>query len=221
MADQPAPPAPPLPRAIVYIDGFNFYYGAIKNTPHKWLNLQRLAEALTRPTHELVSVRYFTSMMSGPSGTRQAEFVGALSTLPKVKTVLGKFKPRSVTCNHRGCSYSGSRVFEYPEEKRTDVAIATTLIEDAFDDACDKFVLITGDSDLVPAVSLVRRRFPEKRVTVYTPTRDTAVKGRRADELTQAAGDGRPLPLVILPRCYFPDEVQGSGTVVYKKPKSW
>ena len=221
VTDQPVAPAPSLPKAIVYIDGFNFYYGAIKGTPHKWLNLEKLAEGLVRPQFELVVTRYFTSIMDGSSGMRQSVFLGALSTLPRLRTVLGKFKPRSVTCIHQTCSHSGSRVFQYPEEKRTDVAIATAMIEDAYENRCDKFVVISGDSDLVPAVQLIRRRFLEKRITVYTPTQSTAVKGRRADELTHAAGDGRSLPLALLAKCYFPDEVAGNGSTVYKKPPSW
>jgi hypothetical protein len=31
-----------MARSIIYIDGFNFYYGAIKGGPHKWLNLDSL-----------------------------------------------------------------------------------------------------------------------------------------------------------------------------------
>lgn len=38
----PAAPSPrPKTPSIVYVDGFNFYYGAIKDTSHKWLNIHR------------------------------------------------------------------------------------------------------------------------------------------------------------------------------------
>lgn len=33
-------------RSIIYVDGFNFYYGAVRGTSHKWLNLERLFERL-------------------------------------------------------------------------------------------------------------------------------------------------------------------------------
>ena len=29
---------PARPRAILYVDGFNPYYGALKNRPYKWPN---------------------------------------------------------------------------------------------------------------------------------------------------------------------------------------
>ncbi len=32
---------------IVYIDGFNLYYGAVKGAPYKWLDLEALCGRLT------------------------------------------------------------------------------------------------------------------------------------------------------------------------------
>ncbi len=31
---------------IVYIDGFNLYYGAVKDTSYKWLNLEGMCQRL-------------------------------------------------------------------------------------------------------------------------------------------------------------------------------
>lgn len=215
------PPAKPRPRAVVYIDGFNFYYGAIKDTPHKWLDLQGYAERLLNED-DVLYVRYITSIMVGASSSRQAVFLNALSTRPKVKTVLGQFKNKSVQCTHGGCTYGGERIFQAPEEKRTDVGIAVQMVDDAYQNVCDKLVLISGDSDLVPAVQLIRRRFPAKKILVYTPTREgDSIKDRRADELTRAAGDGRRLPIALLPHCYLPETVIGRNGAEIKKPSGW
>ena len=46
------------------------------------------------------------------------------------------------------------------------------MLDDAYQDQCDHLILFSGDSDLVPAVSMVRQRFPKKRITVYVPFRD-------------------------------------------------
>lgn len=35
-----------MPRVNVYIDGFNLYYGALKRTPYKWLDVSKLCQAL-------------------------------------------------------------------------------------------------------------------------------------------------------------------------------
>jgi hypothetical protein len=48
------------PRTIIYIDGFNLYYGAVKGTPHKWLNLQRYFEMI-RQNDDVVAIKYFTA----------------------------------------------------------------------------------------------------------------------------------------------------------------
>ena len=39
------PEARPV-RTNIYIDGFNLYYGCLKNTPHKWLDLRALCQVL-------------------------------------------------------------------------------------------------------------------------------------------------------------------------------
>ena len=67
-----ATPPPPPTRAIVYIDGFNFYYGELKNTPYKWLDIQAMAERL-RNAEDVVLVRYFTSFVMGPSAALQSD----------------------------------------------------------------------------------------------------------------------------------------------------
>ena len=34
------------PRTVVYVDGFNLYYGAVKGTPYKWLDLEKYFQLL-------------------------------------------------------------------------------------------------------------------------------------------------------------------------------
>lgn len=46
-----------------YIDGFNLYYGALKRTPYKWLDLAKLAQALL-PSDTIQEVHYFTARVS-------------------------------------------------------------------------------------------------------------------------------------------------------------
>ena len=54
------------PRTIIYVDGFNLYYGAVKNTPHKWLNLQRYFEMI-RQNDDVLAIKYFTALITGPT----------------------------------------------------------------------------------------------------------------------------------------------------------
>ncbi|HLA80176.1 MAG TPA: NYN domain-containing protein, partial [Thermoleophilia bacterium] len=51
------------PKSYVYVDGFNLYYGAVKETPYRWLNIRRLCELLL-PSHTIHKIKYFTARVS-------------------------------------------------------------------------------------------------------------------------------------------------------------
>ncbi|MBI4642067.1 MAG: NYN domain-containing protein, partial [Candidatus Tectomicrobia bacterium] len=48
-------------RTYIYIDGFNLYYGALKGTPYKWLNVAELCRQLLHPKHDIQAIKYFTA----------------------------------------------------------------------------------------------------------------------------------------------------------------
>lgn len=210
----------PRPRTIVYVDGFNLYYGAVKNTPYKWLNLDRYFTRL-RPGDDIVSVKYFTAEIVGGTKPNQVVFLKALSTLPRVQIILGRFKNKRIKCAVAMCQSLNplDRFFEKPEEKRTDVNIAVNMLDDAYQNLCDQFVLVSGDSDLVPAVRMIRDRFPDKKVIVYIPTQNP-VRGA-AVELRGVAHKHRELPLNLLQHCQFPTNVPDGAGGFYVKPTSW
>jgi len=84
-----------------------------------------------------------------------------------------------VTCRAAACP----RQLQYhsPEEKKTDVNIAVHLIDDALNSRADCFVIVSGDSDLEPAVEWVRKNHPAIKITVYIPTVPTQAPQRRND----------------------------------------
>jgi 6-hydroxy-3-succinoylpyridine 3-monooxygenase len=67
------------PRTIVYIDGFNLYYGAVKDTPWKWLDLAKLFHMI-RPADDIHCGRYFPAMVNGPTKPNQEIYLQALAT---------------------------------------------------------------------------------------------------------------------------------------------
>ncbi|MHC4812782.1 MAG: NYN domain-containing protein [Planctomycetota bacterium] len=201
---------------IVYVDGFNLYYGALRGTPYKWLNLERFFD-LCRPHDEVNHVRYFTALVTGPARDRQRTYLRALSTLPRVSVILGRFKNKRVMCGVASCQHSGTRTFQLPEEKRTDVNIAVQMLEDAYHGRCECSVVVSGDSDLVPAVTHIRTTFPEKKVALYVPFRSP--QRGAATELRMVADTHRALPLNILKHAQLPGRVpDGSGGFVVKPP---
>lgn len=47
--------------AIAYVDGFNFYHGAVKDEPSlKWVDYRSLCQAML-PDHQLLLSRYYTA----------------------------------------------------------------------------------------------------------------------------------------------------------------
>lgn len=205
-------------RSIVYVDGFNFYYGMVRDTDWKWLDLQRYFE-LIRPDDEIERIRYFTSEAGGPARDRQAVYLQALGTLPKVTVHLGRFKRKTFTCGVADCAFAGSRQYRGREEKETDVALGVTLVDDAYQDRADRFVIVSGDSDLVPAIRLVQERFPEKRVVVYIPATRGSVRAA-ATEMRRIADRHRTLPPEPLRRAQLPATIAADAGVI-RKPASW
>ncbi len=47
-------------KTWVYVDGFNLYYGALKGTPHKWLDLSRMS-VLLLPGYQITKIKYFAA----------------------------------------------------------------------------------------------------------------------------------------------------------------
>lgn len=69
-------------RTYVYIDGFNLYYRAVKNTPYKWLDLKKLCMHLINPKHNIIKIKYFTAKISGswiPINRLARAFISGLS----------------------------------------------------------------------------------------------------------------------------------------------
>src|SRR5262249_32190787 len=146
-------------------------------------------------------------------------YLRALATLPKLTVVEGRYKDKHRLCDVLPCVYAGDRTITIPEEKRTDVNIAVQMMDDAYQNTCDTFVVVSGDSDLVPALYRVKQRFPMKKLVVYVPARNKT-RGA-AVEMRAAADKNATLPLNLLQHAQLPANVpDGSGGFI-TKPASW
>ena len=58
-------------RTNIYIDGFNFYYLAVKGTPYKWLDFKVLFTQLLGPKHNILAIKYYTAIVSGTKDPQQ------------------------------------------------------------------------------------------------------------------------------------------------------
>lgn len=150
------------PKTIVYVDGFNFYYGAVKGTPHKWLDFEALCRRLL-PNDDIIKIRYFTARISSQPNdprqvNRQETYLRALATLPLVEIHYGRFVTRTVRMPLANPPKVGPQTVEVrrTEEKGSDVNLAAFLLRDAFQGQCDTAVVISNDSDLAEAVRLAQ-----------------------------------------------------------------
>ena len=150
-------------RAIVYIDGFNLYYGALKRTPFKWLNLQAFAEAITPRQFTVERARYFTAKVSptpaNPSvHVRQSAYLDALCAhCSKVQIHLGHFLRHKAMAEAVAPAGTLVQIWR-TEEKGSDVNLAVHLVHDAFSAGMEAAVIVSNDSDLVEAIRLVKSR---------------------------------------------------------------
>jgi 6-hydroxy-3-succinoylpyridine 3-monooxygenase len=174
---------------------------------------------MIRPADDVHCIRYFTAMVNGPTKPNQQVYLQALATTAPVEVILGNFKKKRVQCKVSACTYFGKKLFETQEEKRTDVNIAIYMLDDAYQDKCDKFVLVSGDSDLVPAVKMIRHRFPAKQIIIYVPAQHPARS--HAVELRSSAHVNRNLPLNLLKHCQFANPLPDLAGGLLNKPASW
>lgn len=206
-------------KTIVYIDGFNLYYGAVRKTPYKWLDLETFCRNLL-PRDRIVKIRYFTARVKDRTDdlqktVRQQMYLRALATLPLVKIHYGLFVERPARMHLVNPPAKGPRTVEVlkTEEKGTDVNIATYLLLDAFRGRCDTAVIISNDSDLAEAV-----RVAESEAGIQVGIINPHLPERRSRKLRGSYF--RQIRPKDLARSLLPDVVHDNQGPI-QKPGSW
>ncbi len=214
-------------QTIVYVDGFNLYYGACRRANAKWLDLGALCSRLL-PNDEVCEIAYCTANVKkdpdNPGNQdRQRIYRRALRTIPSLEIYLGRFIRKQV----RGGLLEpppppATGLVETFEEKGTDVNIAARLLKDAYEGRFESAVLISNDGDLKMPVQIIRDHLGLP-MTVINPMIDPQ-KSR------SAALSPNPLPTnasfiqmraVDVQSCQFPDEVRSPKGALLLKPPSW
>lgn len=211
-------------RTIVYVDGFNLYFGVFKTAPYdrfKWLNMDVYFRRLL-PQHDILAIKYFSALVAHdpPACSRQQTYWDALRTLQLTHIIAGKYKKKTLRCKKAACSHPGSRRFKTTEEKRTDVNIALEMLDDAYRGAAEQLVLVSGDSDLAPAVEKVKTLFPHIRVVVYVPAAADPARGK-AQELRAYADRARNFNERLVFRSQLPRRIVRSDGTVIDRPATW
>ena len=217
-------------NTIVYIDGLNLYY-SLKKTPYKWLNIKKLTENILNPSlHKVLKNKYFTAIsIKSESTQRQDVYLQALKTLKNIEIVFGKHKKRRITgkliqynpkLNKEFITDKKVKIFK-PEEKETDVNIASHIVYDACKENIDCVVLLSNDTDLKTPLEIVKYRL-KKKVIVITPPKELKNPGdpilplKSHIELRKLSKVNLSIEEHHLKSSQFPDLVDG----IYK-PKNW
>lgn len=108
-------------------------------------------EKFLKPNQELVAVKYFSARPDDPdANTNQGRFFQANKENGKFRLILGTYLKKSIRC--RNCGYE----IKTHEEKETDVRIATQIVVDAYERNCDIAIVVSADSDMVPAIEIAK-----------------------------------------------------------------
>ncbi|MBW5389339.1 NYN domain-containing protein [Brachyspira hampsonii] len=162
-----------MDKVNFYIDGFNIYHAIdrLNNNKLKWINYYDLCKSLLKDNEIINKVYYFSAyaFWKPYSQNKHYIFIQALKYF-NVEVVLGNFKKKSKNLiindnNGNIIKYN----YEYHEEKESDVNIAIYLVRDACNRNCDKAILLSGDSDLVPAIKMAKEENADLKVGVVVP----------------------------------------------------
>ena len=179
-------------RTRVYVDGYNLYYGCLKGTHYKWLDLLTLFEKQILPSSAPMAstllplgIKFFTAKIlekaakAHDSVSSQARYHTALRKLyeDRIELIEGYYsliesKARLVDMNApdtwpRDCKQT--LVWKL-EEKQSDVNLSLHAYHDAITNEVDQVVIVTNDTDIAPALKLIRSHTKVK-IGLVIPTR--------------------------------------------------
>lgn len=224
-------------RVVVYVDGFNLYYRALKGTKFKWLNLDALCRLILNKTPNVTEINYYTALVKqlDPSYTDQddqAEYLRALSALPNLRIHYGNFQ---VTTKDMKLASPLTLMPEFrpqldlstftriprfarvvkTEEKGSDVNLGVHLVRDAFLNKFDIAVVITNDTDLTEPLRIVSEE-AKKKLVLLSPV------SKPAGSLTKVVS-GAPLFINAsrLKASQFSDPYIDKNGRELKKPLDW
>lgn len=235
----------PRLKTAVYVDGYNFYYGRIRGSAYKWLDLVALFEQILHvqdPAFELKVVQYFTA----PALPRFAShgMASEIAQSAYIRALQARHGDRfTVTLGEHSYSRNGVAMPAYIdgqpfdrtqrvrvwrlEEKKTDVNLALAIYRDAAAERFDQVVVATNDRDVEPALQALREDFPKMAIGVITPARpagsDEAVGPRRVSTSLARHADWTRQHIrdEELAAAQLPKKVSPPGKKAIVKPDHW
>jgi len=211
-------------RTIFVVDGFNLYHSLVdagrdaNKATTKWLDLRKLCNTYLSGVGEIVGERVSLERVyyySAPPTHQSREKISRHKYYMKclrgtgVNVELSRFKAKEIFCTNCKSKFIGH------EEKETDVALATRLFEVCQTNEADTVILMTGDTDLAPAVRTCKRLFPMKHIFFIFPYK------RTNNELKALAPESFSIRLNTYLKHQFPDPLVLDNGQKLPKPDGW
>ena len=224
-------------KTIIYVDGYNLFYGCLKHSSDKWLDLyQLLFQRIVypqNPASELVLIKFFTAdikarLASNGQSSQEAQqrYHRALCALypDRVKIIKGYYSLEKA----RLLSYlkppdKSARVDVWKlEEKQTDVNMALEAYRDACKGKIDQLVFVSNDTDLAPALAAIKEDFGDDvQVGVIMPIRNSADHRPGNGQLSQYADwTRRRITDDELASSHLPEQIPTRKKPIFK-PEYW
>lgn len=185
-----------IKRTAVYIDGYNLYYGRLRGSMFKWLDVVALFESIVTiqdKTSEIESVKLFTAPALAKFATHGQDSVIAQQAYHRALESLHPERLHIIYGNHSH-DKSGTLLPAYRpgepfdrtiqtrvwkiEEKQTDVNLAIAMYRDAASGKFDQLVICSNDSDAEPSLKAINEDFPNVTIGVVTPIRPVTDENR-------------------------------------------
>ncbi len=198
---------------MVYVDGFNLYYGVLKGTPYKWLNIDALVKNLLT-NNEIIGIKYFTAPVTDRRRLKnQKIYICALQTMiPYFECIFGYFQEKRSDMRHLNPPPNKVQVL-VSEEKGTDVNIAVEIVNDIHTKDFDSVLLISNDGDLERSLNIAKQK--GKKIILISPLMNK--KARPAHKLVKIADHVYFLKIPnILKKSLLPKSVG-----IYTCPSHW
>lgn len=161
-------------RTVVYVDGFNLYYGALKGTSYKWLDLRAYFQRALPTGHTLVQIKYYTARVTAlphdlDAPSRQEVYLRALRAhcAGTLAITEGHFSVKPVRLPLASQPATIVEVIKC-EEKGSDVNLAVDLVNDEWLKKFDCAAVVSNDADLERALKIVKQH-RKLKVLLYTP----------------------------------------------------
>lgn len=206
-------------RTSIYIDGLNLYYGCVRNSPYKWLDLKKLFSQLLKKHNDIDRIQYFTAMVKPTpknlnAPKRQHIYLQALQKhIPEIEIHYGHFLISKTNMPLAKTPHHTVQILK-TEEKGSDVNLAVNLLNDAWLDLYDCAVVVSNDSDMAESLKIVRKNFPAKIIGLITPGENT----RTSRKLSENAHFVKKIRNSFLRSSQLPDSIPGTNI---KKPDDW